>query len=418
VVAFQPIVELGLAATSAGVFVLDSSLLDGADVLAGGDGFVWTDVTDDVVGPVRCQRGSQQGSVPTLRYDGGSISFELDNQDGRYDPANTSGPFYPQLKPGVAVRLRVESDNWIYGPWTVFTGVVSSWQPRYPAGDLISTVEIAGEDNVALFARADLPALDTAVGAGESATDRLDRIADRIGWPAAKRHYETSSGSIATMQATTMAQPAWTEMLLTADSDCGFVWFDQVGTLRYTGPAQIPAGVFIEFDMDSPSSMAYYDEFEPRFDLEEVFNAANIARVGGHTVSAVDETGVAESGLRAYTRTDLICETDDQCDRVAQWVVFWRGRARYRIGSITCRGTRDLLFLLNLDMGKRLKVVQHTPDGRDVTVEGLSRGLEWTIHPAVGEWELRIAMQSVRPAILDAFILDSSLLDSAEILVP
>ena len=64
-VAFQPIVELGLAATSAGVFVLDSSLLDGADVLAGGDGFVWTDVTDDVVGPVRCQRGSQQGSVPT-----------------------------------------------------------------------------------------------------------------------------------------------------------------------------------------------------------------------------------------------------------------------------------------------------------------------------------------------------------------
>lgn len=417
--AFYPVVELGLTASTAGVFLLDSSLLDGADALAGGYGYAWTDVTNDVVGAVQCNRGATQGTMPVLRYDGGSVSFELDNQDGRYDPTNASGPFYGQIRPGVAVRVSIVTDSMIAGPWSIFRGVVASWQPTYPSGDLISTVAIVGEDLLATLVRADLPALDTAVGAGDTAAQRIGRLADRAGWPTGVdgRVFETTSGSIATMQATTGAQPVWTEMLLAADSDCGFLWLDGNGRLRYTGPMEIPSAAQTSFDMGS-ALYPHWDEIETSYDLDEVFNTANVARVGGSTIRASDEVGIAESGVRAYTRTDLICESDDQVERVAQWVVFWRGRARYRIATITHRGTKDLDHLLICDLGDRIKCVQHTPDGRNITVEGLVRGFEYRIHPAVGVWETKVHLQSIRSPILDAFVLDSSLLDSAKFLVP
>ena len=97
VVAFQPIVELGLAATSAGVFVLTPHPRR-CGRLAGGDGFVWTD--DRRRGRLRSAASedhSRAASRPCAG-DGGSISFGARQPRRPLRPANTSGPFYPQFR--------------------------------------------------------------------------------------------------------------------------------------------------------------------------------------------------------------------------------------------------------------------------------------------------------------------------------
>jgi hypothetical protein len=52
-------------------------------------------------------------------YDIGKLIMELDNHDGRYDPWNTSGPLYGDIKPGVKMRFRANYDGTLY---TFFTG--------------------------------------------------------------------------------------------------------------------------------------------------------------------------------------------------------------------------------------------------------------------------------------------------------
>ena len=67
----------------------------------------WVDVTDYV----RTTAGSQAVQLVTGRRsarDGitpGSLSFTLENADGRFDPLNSSGPYYGELLLGVPVRV-------------------------------------------------------------------------------------------------------------------------------------------------------------------------------------------------------------------------------------------------------------------------------------------------------------------------
>lgn len=410
-------VELGLTATSAGMFLLDSSLLDGPDVLAGGDGFVWTDATADVLGDLSFRRGATRSSGPFLRYEAGSLGFVLDNQSGKYDPANTGGVFYPQLHPGVRVRVLAETT---LGQSVVWTGQVSQWLPEYPAGDLISTVTISAVDGVAMLQAADLEAVEP-VGAGDTAADRIDRILDRIDWPADDRVYLTDLGEISTLQETTLAQPAWTEILLAADSDAGTVFLDMAGAVNYRGPYNQLASPFLTFDMGSGSPLKW-DEFAPAFDLDETWTVARMGRANGTQQTATDDTGVSQVGVRTYSRTDLICETDDQSEALAQWVVFYRGRPRYRIDSITVQPPAELddvnwTYLLLAEFGYFVRCVQHTPDGRNVTVDGLIRGVEWSVSPARGEYRVTLNLHTV-PNTFTPFVLDSSLLDGSHVLVP
>ena len=410
-------VELGLTPTSAGLFLLDSSLLDGPDVLAGGGGFVWTDVTNDIIGSLTFRRGASSAAGPYLRTEAGSIAFSLDNQSGKYDPVNMGGPYASQLRPGVAVRVLAEISS---GQAPVWVGTVSAWHPNYPAGDMLSTVDVAGVDGIALLQGANLDELPPA-GAGDSATDRLDRILDRIGWPAADRNYVTYSGAISTMQETTLAQPAWTEILLTADSDAGTVFIDAAGALNYRGPYNQATTPQLSVDMGS-GSIIKWDEFAPAFDVDETWSVAKIARANGSQRTAVSDVGVSQVGYRTYSRTDLICETDEMCEALAQWVVFYRGQPRYRIDSVTIKPSigwtdTDWLYLLLVEFGSFIRCTQRTPDGRNIVVDGLTRGIEWRVHPAVGEYEVTFNLHAV-PTGFTAFTLDSSLLDGAHVLVP
>lgn len=72
----------------------------------------WLDVTSDVPGAgngfgtavtARAGRDSPRSGITP-----GSLSFDLENEDGRYSPRNTTGPYAGQLKTGMRVRVVVK----------------------------------------------------------------------------------------------------------------------------------------------------------------------------------------------------------------------------------------------------------------------------------------------------------------------
>ena len=99
-----------------------------------GTGSSWVDLSNSsgvvgakdyllVAGGIDITRGREDESGEPISP--GSLSFQLDNADGRFSPGITSGPYYPYLeKPGPLLKLSA----WVGGAWRVrFYGVAQSW---------------------------------------------------------------------------------------------------------------------------------------------------------------------------------------------------------------------------------------------------------------------------------------------------
>lgn len=128
----------------------------------------WTDVSafvDLQAAPLRISPGRTNDS-PGLAPR--SCAFTLDNRDGRFDPRNTSGPYYGDLVPRVPVRVRVAYSGTTR---TLFRGFVDGGWPQ----NLIRReryVEVSCLDFAGYAAQVDAPATawDVAV---ETAVDNV-----------------------------------------------------------------------------------------------------------------------------------------------------------------------------------------------------------------------------------------------------
>ena len=94
------------------------------------------------------------------------------------------------------------------------------------------------------------------VGAGESAAQRVSRIADMAGWPVAQR--DISPGGVA-VQATTLAEAAWTMLLAVADTDLALLWINRAGQLAFRPEGRVTpsrkVGTIIGCGPDDPANL-------------------------------------------------------------------------------------------------------------------------------------------------------------------
>lgn len=410
-------VEIGLASATS-YFTLDLTQLSPAtspavDAPLGDDlGYAWTDISDYVMEGLSFRRGSTRSQGPFWRYEAGSASFELDNLDGRFDPLNLSGPYVSagvsEIRPNLPVRISAVLDG---ATETMWVGVVDTLDLDYTSATW-STVKVTCVDGVAFLQAADLPELTTPVGEGDTAAARITRILDRVGWPAAQRDLDPVTAN--TMQASTLAAAAWADILLTADSDAGYVWMDRTGKLVYRTRGAIPDLPSLTFSSSATTTGKDYVGITITRDVGQVYNSVSLARANGRAVSVENVDAQATIGqVRGYSRSDLVCETDDNVADVASWVVGVFSELLTRVEEIALAPPADTsllaasewLELLRLELGTVVRVVHATPDGRDVDVVAVVRGIEW--QAGVRSFDLKVSLQTQNPTY-ELFVLDDA----------
>jgi len=410
-------VEIGLASATSS-FTLDLTQLSPATApavdapLGDNQGYAWTDVSDYVMEGLTFRRGVTRSQGPFWRYEAGQASFELDNVDGRFDPLNLSGPYVSagvsEIRPNLPVRISAVVDGTTETMWT---GVVDSVDLDYSSVTW-STVKFSCVDGVAFLQAADLPELTTPAGAGDTAAARITRILDRVGWPAGQRDLDPVTAN--TMQASTLAASAWADILLTADSDAGYVWMDRTGRLVYRTRGAIAALPSLTFSSSATTSGKDFTAITITRDVGQVYNSVNLARATSTAVFVEDQTAQATIGqVRGYSRSDLVCETNDQVGDIASWILGVFSDLVTRVEEIVLAppADTDLLAaaqwweLLRLELGDVVRVVHATPDGRDVDVTAVVRGLEWTA--GVRSFGLKVSLQTQNPDYT-MFVLDDA----------
>jgi hypothetical protein len=129
------------------VAVVEIAFTDGPYVVSP----TWTDVTSYVRG-MDISRG-----IPddwTLQADG-SATVTLSNRDRRFDPFNTTGPYYGNLLPRRQIRIRATHLGTTYD---VFRGFIAGWPPEWTDAGKDSTVTLRCFDALQLLGSSSMPA--------------------------------------------------------------------------------------------------------------------------------------------------------------------------------------------------------------------------------------------------------------------
>jgi hypothetical protein len=89
----------------------------------------------------------------------GSASVTLNNRDRRFDPYNTSGPYYGKLLPRRQIRIRAQTiEAGVTTTHDVFRGFIDGWNPEWTDAGTNSSVTLSCFDALQLLGSEQLPA--------------------------------------------------------------------------------------------------------------------------------------------------------------------------------------------------------------------------------------------------------------------
>jgi hypothetical protein len=303
----------------------------------------------------------------------GSASFVLDNTKRYFSPSNLSASS-PYVTGGISQIRPLRPMRWsatyqgvtYYG----YTGYSTAWEETFLPGMVDAYVTVPCEDEMAMVNNFD-GLEQSPVGAGELSGARIHRVLDNANNRAA-RSIETGR---VTVQATTLAQNAATEIKLVADSEGGAFFVDGDGTLVYEGQFALLENarsntVQGTFSDGGDGNLPCWD-IHLAYDGDLVRNIASFARVGGTAQIADDPSSRSLYMDRRETRTDLVCETDAQALNLATFYVERFKQPEQRVAQIVVKPRTDPKRLFPQVLGRRVRdlvrVIVHPLGGGTIT---------------------------------------------------
>ena len=250
-------------------------------------------------------------------------------------------PAYPTLSyAGVGCAVDVVAAP-LAGPWlTAFNGYVDDDGFTYETkGTPVPTAALSCTDGTRIFAAFD-GVEQPPQGQGETAAQRVTRIADMVGWPTELRDIE--AGGVA-VRDTTLAQNAWTMLLNVSDTDLALLWVNREGKLAYRPQGRVmPQHELAAVVMCGPEVEGTVTITPVNISGQQpnvTRNIVSISRQGQSgeepaTVTIRDESSIARYLPHSYSRTDLIHTEDSWSTRVAEAVLAgssWPSTAPERI---------------------------------------------------------------------------------------
>lgn len=345
----------------------------------------WVDVSCEVIDEsVTLASGTEQADGVVSHWAAATCSLRVIG--AQFNPWR--GPYAGVLGPNMPVRMRWRPaggttlmdgladelpDEEAGAGWLcVFVGSVDdagyTWNPATDPAR--STAALACTDDTSALAAFD-GLEQNPQGAQESAAARVARILDMALWPAEQR--AITPGGVP-VQATTLAENAWTMLLQVADTDLALLWLRRDGMLAYlpegriNPPRAVAAILVVCPDPARPEQvqMVTFEGGQPGI----VRNIVSVSRQARDetdtpvTVTVRDEGSISRFRPHTYQRTDLIHWDDAWSTTLANAMLMggaWPSNAPSKIVLSSRLGDlRAAQLLLGLDFDHMLQVADQT----------------------------------------------------------
>lgn len=379
--------------------ILDQGLLD-TNVLADSTAVI-VDLSSQV-DRVEIARGR---NAQADQFQTGTLSLRIVDQNGDFNPMNTSGPYYGLLDPMRKVTISGTSGSTTY---PMFSGYITGYSTTTP----LNAVEVVYTTITAVdaFRLASMAQISTVTGAtaGDLSGTRINQLLDQIAWPSSMRDIDAG---LTTMQAdpgtvrTSLAAMQTVEL-----SEYGALYIDAVGSFVFQDrnlTASSVAGTPTVFD-DTGVGISYTNALWILNDVL-VYNSAQISRSGGSVQTATNAASIALYFLHSYNQQNLLMETDAVALDYAQAYIASRAATSIRCDAITLdlntpNYAAGIAAALGLDYFDPVTITTTQPGSSSLTATFQIFGVAHTITP--NSW--KTTFTTLEPMI-DSFILDSAL---------
>ena len=317
-------VEAGLSSATGTYGTWDSSLWNTG---TWGPDTVWTDISPWVKSIETRRRFERDLQA----WASGEGTIVLKNDDGRFSPANLSGPYVvggvTGIRPWRPIRIKVAGNP-------IYTGYALAWNEVYARGHadrerhrpVPRRVRVARPDQ---RVRDLSPRRRRAIGSADPPDPQQRRPHRRAG----------GRRRPVPMQATTLAQNTVAELKLTADSEGGAVWVEADGAIWFQNRYALlensrSNSITATFGDGSGNELPCVD-VEVDTDEDRLVNLVSFARDGGTAKVVGDATSRALYGDKTYQRHDLITVADGEVAGLAELYVAAHKDAELRVKSLT-----------------------------------------------------------------------------------
>lgn len=357
-------------------FTLDDLIrgrLDEGNQLGGATTF--TDVTS-YVQSVNINRGR---SRDINSFVAGTASIVLDNStDGRFNPANASGPYYPGIEPLMEVIVDClvagESDYTV-----LYTGLVTDWQVQYP-DKTTSKVQVSCSDQFLRLANVEVNSLSV------SSTDSGSMISSILSNAQVLFSGSTSidTGN-STMQAINKSGNLLALIQQIEQSENGAFFVAADGTLKFENRhSSFPTTSTVIFS-DDGSNVSYLEVNQP-VDDDLIYNKINLKREGGSMQTVNDTASQAKFLLRVLEKTNLLNNSDTDVLDAANYLLGKYKEALPRFSAMVLNidtlSAANQLLVLALELVSGIKI-EITPPGESSQIarESIIDGINFQITP-------------------------------------
>jgi len=394
----------------ADAFTLDSSTLNGTDVLDGSTDFV--DITEYVTS-VNINRGR---ATQLDTFNAGNCSIIADDKaSGRqFDPLNTDSTWY-QGALGIAPRRQVQVYGGSAGTAAMFTGFIYDMNIDY-AEPQLSSAAITAVDALAQISQTTLTGFSPS---SELTSDRVNTILNRseVAWSTALR-------SIATGQATcgTVAYEDATNALAALQAvqfaEDGRLFATRSGLIEFDSRVSVSFGTAVASLGGTAVNAIPILSLSNLYGAETVVNRASV-QISGGTVSSI-ANGTAsqtEYGIKNFSLTDIPLATEAAGSALATNLVgrFSEPVVRFSEASVLVNmlTAAQQEQIAALEIGDILSVTRVFTSGDPLTVTQnvVVESIQHRLSPA--RHEVNIGLGQIQ--LITPFILDTSQLDDATV---
>jgi len=393
------VINFSTGPSFAQAMILDTGKL-GTNVLADSASVI-VDVSN-VVNNIDTMRGRNPQAD---QFQTGSLTMRIVDQNGDFNPQNSSSPYYTYLTPMRKVQITATYASVTY---PIFSGFITSYTTTTPknAEDVVYTTITA----VDAFRLAQNAQISTVAGtsAGQLSGARINNLLDAISWPASMRDIDAG---LTTMQADPgTARTSLAAMQTVEISEYGALYVDPAGSFVFqdravtAGSTGATATVF----NDNGTDISYFDAVW-RLDDTLVYNSASITRTGGTAQTAIDQPSIDKYFIHSYNQQNLLMQTDAVALDYAQAYVASRKETSIRCDAIkldlyTDNYNSGIIAALDLDYFDPVTITTNQPGASTLTKTLQVFGVAQSITP--NSW--KTTLTTLEP-IIDGFILDSAI---------
>lgn len=381
----------------------DPSTPLGTGILADGP----ADVVD--VSNIAIQVATRRGRNRILgKFEAGTATVVLVDENGDWNPENTSSPYYGKLLPLRKIRIWADYDDGVTTTrYYQFSGYITSYDNTFRVGtDAIQTVTLQCVDAFRLFNNVSISTVSGAP-AGQLSGARVDALLDSAAFPTSMRNVDAGDSTL-------QADPGTQRDLLSAlgnvaESEFGAFYMDNEGNATFLSRStlaekadQTPT-VFTDTGAGLP-----YVNLDLAYDDTQIFNDVTVTRAGGTPQNVQSTSSIETYFIHSGSRSGILVETDQEALDQATMILNAKANAVFRIDSITLnlKDTSDSALViagLDLDIFNLINVTKTTPGASSVTLELFVQGVQHDISNRVWTTKLLTA-----EPIIQAFILDSA----------